>query len=98
MPSNLLHPLQVFQLDHFPAHCHTRCATAPTTFHCLLDTMEAQHVVISFPTRSIGGRDVGMISHYTRYMEALLAQQPRPRRIRTFQLKRESVFILSNAS
>lgn len=39
----------------------------------LLDTIRAQHIVISFPTRTVGGRDVGMRTSYAERFERMIA-------------------------
>lgn len=38
----------------------------------LLRSLPARHVVVSFPSRSLGGRDRGMSAHYAALMERLL--------------------------
>ncbi len=38
----------------------------------LLQSVNAHHVVVSFPTRTIGGKQKGMRQHYARTIEALL--------------------------
>ncbi len=42
--------------------------------HCslrLLKSLNARHLIVSFPTRSLGGRDVGMSEHYDDFMSRL---------------------------
>jgi 16S rRNA (guanine(1405)-N(7))-methyltransferase len=38
----------------------------------LLDTMRARHMIVSYPTRSVSGRDVGMAQHYADRFAALI--------------------------
>lgn len=38
----------------------------------VLQQIDAPYVVVSFPTRSLGGRDVGMAAAYTRFMEDII--------------------------
>lgn len=40
----------------------------------LLNRIQADFLVISFPTRTLGGRDVGMEKHYSEWMEAHLPE------------------------
>ena len=35
----------------------------------VLNQLNAENIVVSFPTRSLGGRDVGMAKHYAEWME-----------------------------
>ena len=44
----------------------------------LLDALNARHLVVSFPARSLGGRGKGMVSHYGGRFEALLAARGWP--------------------
>lgn len=39
----------------------------------LLDAIQAEHVIVSFPARSLGGRSKGMLQNYSRHFEELLA-------------------------
>jgi 16S rRNA (guanine(1405)-N(7))-methyltransferase len=41
----------------------------------LLRELDAPRVVVSFPTRSLGGRERGMRSHYARDFEAVLGRE-----------------------
>ncbi|MGI6374417.1 MAG: 16S rRNA methyltransferase [Anaerolineae bacterium] len=41
----------------------------------LIASIAARHIVVSFPSRSLGGRDVGMVEHYRRGFEELLERQ-----------------------
>lgn len=38
----------------------------------LLDTIRARHVIVSYPTRSVSGRNVGMAQHYADRFAALI--------------------------
>jgi 16S rRNA (guanine(1405)-N(7))-methyltransferase len=46
----------------------------------MLDNLPARRVVVSFPARSLGGRDKGMTRNYSRMMEGLLAGRGRAHR------------------
>lgn len=43
----------------------------------LLERIPARFIAVSFPTRTLGGRDVGMEAHYARMMEAMLPESRR---------------------
>lgn len=43
--------------------------------HSLLRGLAARHLVVSFPTRSLGGRNVGMAATYTGQMQAIAASE-----------------------
>jgi 16S rRNA (guanine(1405)-N(7))-methyltransferase len=58
----------------------------------LLRDVNADHVVVSFPARSLGGRDKGMPAHYTAVMEKTLRQCNWP--AARFALGNELFFIL----
>ena len=38
----------------------------------LLDAIQAEHLVVSFPSRSLGGHHKGMAQHYSQHFESLL--------------------------
>lgn len=40
----------------------------------VLSRVDAQYLVVSFPTRTLGGRNVGMEAHYTEWMETHLPE------------------------
>jgi 16S rRNA (guanine(1405)-N(7))-methyltransferase len=46
----------------------------------ILTELPARHVVVSFPTRALGGRQKGMRQHYGRFMARLLGRLCRPAR------------------
>lgn len=60
----------------------------------LLDTLRAQAFVLSFPTRSLGGREKGMARHYDDFMAALLAG--RPWRFSRFEAGPEAFYIVQH--
>ena len=37
-----------------------------------MNAVNARHIIVSFPTRTLGGRSVGMAGNYARWMEAHL--------------------------
>lgn len=41
----------------------------------LIDSVNARHIAVSFPTRTLGGRGVGMEAHYSQWFEALIPAQ-----------------------
>lgn len=59
----------------------------------LLDTIRARHVVVSFPTRTVGGRNIGMAAHYETRFNSLLAT--RGASVSRFQFENELVFRIS---
>jgi len=46
--------------------------------HRILNSIQAQYVVVSFPVRSIGGREKGMLAHYSSQFESLLEDMNLP--------------------
>jgi 16S rRNA (guanine(1405)-N(7))-methyltransferase len=50
----------------------------------LLKTIRAQRIVVSFPSRSLGGRRKGMETNYARFMESLLKEWDVEARTMTF--------------
>ncbi len=59
----------------------------------LLDTINAAHIVVSYPTRSVGGRDVGMARNYTGRFETLIAGLPRAARWRVERIEIEGELV-----
>jgi 16S rRNA (guanine(1405)-N(7))-methyltransferase len=59
----------------------------------LVDTINARHIVVSFPTRSVGGRNVGMRATYEARFNKLI--EGRQWRVARFELGTELVFRLS---
>lgn len=42
----------------------------------LLSALPVQRLVVSFPVRSLGGRDKGMVAHYEAHLESLVRDKP----------------------
>jgi 16S rRNA (guanine(1405)-N(7))-methyltransferase len=59
----------------------------------LLDVIQADHVLVSFPAHSLGHRDKGMVENYAAHFRQLLAG--RPGQVRRFQFSSELVFLIS---
>ncbi len=59
----------------------------------LLEALAADHILVSFPVRSLGGRDKGMLDHYEAAFRALTAG--RPWTIRRFEFAAELAFLIS---
>ena len=59
----------------------------------LLDTVQARHLLISFPVRSLGGRDRRMAEHYEAHFRELLAG--RPWSVQRFEFASELAFLVS---
>jgi 16S rRNA (guanine(1405)-N(7))-methyltransferase len=60
----------------------------------LLDTINAKHIVVSFPTRSVGGKNIGMSKHYEAHFNELVAGHSR--RVIKFEFVNELTFRLSS--
>ena len=58
----------------------------------LVDQLDADHLVISFPTRALGGRNVGMSAAYEARMRELLADRSWP--VTTIRMANELVFLI----
>ncbi len=76
--------------------------TLPTLEHIdkslglrLLEEVNARHVLVSFPVRSLGGQLKGMARHYTQHLEALLAE--RHWQVQRFEFATELAFLVSKA-
>ncbi len=61
----------------------------------LLEEVNARHVLISFPVRSLGGQAKGMARHYTQHLETLLAEKEWP--VQRFEFATELAFLVSKA-
>ena len=61
----------------------------------LLEEVNARHVLVSFPVRSLGGQAKGMVRHYTRHLETLLAEKNWP--VQRFEFATELAFLVSKA-
>lgn len=59
----------------------------------ILDQICADHLIVSFPARSLGGRNKGMVQNYSTRFQQLLAG--RPWRVEQWQVGQELVFWLS---
>ncbi len=59
----------------------------------LLENLNAAHVVVSFPARSLGGRDKGMVENYEARLRALLEPQEWP--VRRFEFATELAFVIT---
>ena len=59
----------------------------------LLKQIQAEHIVVSFPTQTIGGHDKGMASHYDAFMGALV--DALNVQIRPLVFSRETYYVLS---
>jgi 16S rRNA (guanine(1405)-N(7))-methyltransferase len=59
----------------------------------LLDGIQAEHLLISFPARSLGGRSKGMVQNYEAHFHQLIAG--RPWRVQRFEFTSELVFLVS---
>jgi 16S rRNA (guanine(1405)-N(7))-methyltransferase len=62
----------------------------PDAAHRLLDVLPAPHLLVSFPSRTLGGRRKGMAATYDAHFAALAAG--RPWRVRRFDFPGEQVF------
>jgi 16S rRNA (guanine(1405)-N(7))-methyltransferase len=56
----------------------------------LLDRINANHIVVSYPTRTVGGRAIGMRATYEAHFHALMANRPWP--FTRFEFENELVF------
>jgi 16S rRNA (guanine(1405)-N(7))-methyltransferase len=59
----------------------------------LLDGIQAEHLLVSFPARSLGGRSKGMVQNYEAHFHQLIAG--RPWRVQRFEFTSELVFLVS---
>jgi 16S rRNA (guanine(1405)-N(7))-methyltransferase len=59
----------------------------------LLDAIRAEHVLVSFPARTLGGRQKGMADVYEARFRAMVAD--RPWRVERFAFRTELAFLLS---
>ncbi len=58
----------------------------------LLDAVRADYALVSFPARSLGGRDKGMIAHYEARLRDLLAERQWP--VQRFEFETELAFLV----
>ncbi len=61
----------------------------------LLDQLNAQHIIVSYPTRTVGGREIGMSATYEARFNALLASKGWP--FKRFEFANELVFRIDKA-
>jgi 16S rRNA (guanine(1405)-N(7))-methyltransferase len=59
----------------------------------LLDTIQAEHLLVSFPIQSLGGRSKGMIAHYDEYLRQITVG--RNWRIKRFDFSCELAYLIS---
>jgi 16S rRNA (guanine(1405)-N(7))-methyltransferase len=62
----------------------------------LLQAIDAPYLVVSFPTRSLGGRNVGMAATYTAHMHAIAAVAAW--QLQTLEFANEIVFVVRKES
>ena len=60
----------------------------------LLQTLQANVMVVSFPARSLGGRNRGMVDHYDTYLQGILDE--RMWQVDSLSFPNETVYILKN--
>lgn len=65
----------------------------PAAGQRLLREIQADYLVVSFPARSLGGRQKGMVEHYEMHFSALLAEVQRWRVIGRLAFPSELVFV-----
>ena len=59
----------------------------------LLEVIQANHILVSFPAHSLGHRDKGMVENYAAHFHQLLAG--RPGHVQRFQFSSELAFLIS---
>jgi 16S rRNA (guanine(1405)-N(7))-methyltransferase len=59
----------------------------------LLDGIKAEHLLVSFPAHSLGGRSKGMVKNYSNNFSELIADQPW--KVQRFEFSSELVYLLS---
>jgi 16S rRNA (guanine(1405)-N(7))-methyltransferase len=59
----------------------------------LLDQVPAEHLLVSFPAQSLGGRSKGMVQNYEAHFREMLAGKPW--RAQRFEFSTELAFLLS---
>ncbi|MDR3575566.1 MAG: hypothetical protein P4L50_17035 [Anaerolineaceae bacterium] len=64
-----------------------------TAGRALLDGIQAEHLLVSFPARSLGGRSKGMVQNYEAHFRQLIEGQPW--RIQRFEFASELAFLVS---
>jgi 16S rRNA (guanine(1405)-N(7))-methyltransferase len=66
---------------------------APGASRALLASLQARHVVVSFPTRSLGGAGKGMVAHYRQMLRNAIAEGEW--RVTELSFPLETVYVLS---
>jgi 16S rRNA (guanine(1405)-N(7))-methyltransferase len=93
----------VCDVIHEPPTEHVHLALILKTLPCLeqvdksaglrlLDAVRADYALVSFPARSLGGRDKGMIAHYEARLRDLLAGRHWP--VQRFEFETELAFLV----
>jgi 16S rRNA (guanine(1405)-N(7))-methyltransferase len=59
----------------------------------LLDGIRAEHLLVSFPSRSLGGRSKGMLQNYEAHFNQLI--EGRPWQVQRFEFINELAFLVS---
>lgn len=59
----------------------------------LLDSIQAEHLLVSFPAHSLGGRSKGMVKNYSNNFSELIAGQPW--KVQRFEFSSELTYLLS---
>jgi 16S rRNA (guanine(1405)-N(7))-methyltransferase len=71
--------------------CLEQIDKAATTH--LLESVPAEHLLVSYPVQSLGGRAKGMVAHYDAQMAALISGKPW--RVERFEFATELAFLIS---
>src|SRR5262249_25442184 len=58
----------------------------------LLESLPASYLLVSFPIRSLGGRQKGMLGHYERHFRELIAEKGWP--VQRFEFATELAFLV----
>jgi len=58
----------------------------------LLETLQAEHLLVSFPVRSLGGRDKGMLDNYEAHVQELVRDKPWS--VQRFEFSTELAFLI----
>lgn len=60
--------------------------------HRLLHTLNARHIIVSYPLQSLAGRGKGMLTFYEKHFKELIADEPWS--VQRFEFANELVFVL----
>ena len=63
----------------------------------ILGAIPARHVIVSFPLRTLGGRDVGMAKTYEKLMEEIMSEFRRAEPPRRLVIANEIFYVISSA-